>query len=281
MLAKSSKHTKDKLIKLLINVGDMALKARAVNIVKGLDLQNGDRVLDIGCGNGYYLYLLSNLGMKLDLTGLDNDENALQSVDKLIGKKNIKILKGDATKLPFKNSSFNKVLISEVIEHIEDEKSTLSEIHRVLKRGGAMVLTTCNIEYPFFWDPVNWILQRMFKTHIKSGFWAGIWNQHRRLYKMDRLNNLVTGAKFTVLKLHSLTFWCLPFNHYLVNFMARLFYSDKLPKNISLGINKFDTGKQTKAVKFIFWLVNKIDALNDLFPQRSGVSIFVKAVKNS
>ncbi|MBI2196476.1 class I SAM-dependent methyltransferase [Candidatus Daviesbacteria bacterium] len=272
-------HTK--LDKLLANVGDMALKARALNIVHGFDLSEGDRILDVGCGNGYYLYLLNNLGVKLTLTGIDQDKNALQSAEGLIDRKKIKIFKGGATRLPFKNSSFDKVLISEVIEHIEDEEKALSEIRRVLKPNGLLILTTCNIDYPFFWDPVNWLLQRLFKTHIKSGFWAGIWNQHIRLYKQDRLKNLLIKCNFKVEEIEPLTFWCIPFNHYFVNFMARLFYSKKLPKNISAGINKFGTGRQTTLTKIIFCVVNKIDSLNNLFPQKTGVSIFVKAIKVS
>lgn len=279
MLKKSSKPILDKLRYLLANVGDMALKERAKNIVLGLGLRYRDRILDVGCGNGYYLYLLNNLGIKVSLTAVDSDDNALKSAKEIVDGKNIKLLRADATKLPFKDSSFDKVLMSEVIEHIEDEKKALFEIRRVLKPNGLLILTTCNIDYPFFWDPINWILQHFFNTHIKNGFWAGIWNQHIRLYKMDQLKKIVTSRGFSVEKIEPLTFWCIPFNHHLVNFMARLFYSDKLPKNISRGINKFDSGKQTPLVKFVFWLINKIDSLNSLFPQKSGVSIFIKASK--
>lgn len=279
MLKQLSKLTLDRAESLLENVGDMALKARAKNIILGLDLKDGDRVLDIGCGNGYYLYLLSNLGVKLDLTGVDNDRNALKSADKLLNKKNVKTVIGDATKLPFRNFRFDKVLISEVIEHIGDEKKALSEISRVLKPKGLLILTTCNNDYPFFWDPINWILQHFFNTHIKKGFWAGIWNQHIRLYKIGRLKKIITDGGFHIEKIQPLTFWCIPFNHYLINFMARLFYSKKLPKKISVGINKFGTGDQTTITRLIFWIVNRIDFLNDLFPQKTGVSIFVKATR--
>ena len=69
------------------------------------------------------------------------------------------------------------------------------------------------------------------------------------------------------------------FNHYLVNFVARLFYQGVLPKGISKGLNKFEKERGSKPVRFIFWLVNTYDRLNDLFPGRNGVSIFVKSRK--
>lgn len=265
--------------KLLSTVGDMALKRRVNRILDQLELKGGERILEVGCGNGYYLNVLNRLGLNLKLTGIDNDNLALKDAKRFIGDKKIKLILTDANKLPLENNFFDRVIISEVIEHIENEQKVLDEIFRVLKPGGIMVLTTCNIDYPFLWDPINWTLQHFFNTHIKAGFWAGIWNQHLRLYKVQALNEIMRKSKFKVEKSELLTRWCLPFNHYLVNFVARLFYSGNLPKSISKGLNKFDNEQGSFPIKFIFWLVNTFDKLNDLFPGKNGVSIFVKARK--
>lgn len=270
--------TEDKIKNLLENVGDMALKRRAQRILEELDLKKGDRVLEIGCGNGYYLNLFYKVKIKSDLVGIDIDERALVDARKNVDRE-VRLLKADTTKLPFEDKSFDKVIMSEVIEHVYDEKKALSEAYRVLKTNGTFILTTCSIDYPFLWDPVNWILQHLFNTHIKSGFWAGIWNQHLRLYKINTLNELIKRSKFKIEMSEFLTRWCLPFNHYLVNFVARLFYRGNLPQEISKGLNKFEKEKGTLLVRTIFWLVNTYDHLNDLFPGRGGVSIFVKAKK--
>ena len=279
MLKQSSVRITSNLNELLSTVGDMALKRRARRIVEELDLKNDERILEVGCGNGYYLNLLNKLGFNLTLVGIDNDEVALKEARKIIRDNRVKLELVDADKLPFGNNIFDKVVISEVIEHVEDQERVLSEIYRVLKPGGTMVLTTCNIDYPFLWDPINWILQHLLKTHIKSGFWAGIWNQHLRLYRINTLNELIKRSKFKIEESEFLTRWCLPFNHYLVNFVARLFYQGSLPKGISKGLNKFEKEKGSIPVRFIFWLVNTYDCLNDLFSGRNGVSIFVKARK--
>lgn len=263
----------------LKNVGDMALKRRARKIVEGLELVNGDKILEIGCGNGYYLSLLGRLGANINLTGIDNDRSALKDAPGFIQDKKVKLIWADASKLPFPDNSFDKVVMSEVIEHVTNEEAVLREANRVLKKEGILTLTTCNLDYPFFWDPVNWVLQHFFKTHIKSGFWAGIWNQHLRLYKIIQIERLIKNARFTIEQSESLTSWCLPFNHYAVNFIAKLFYADKLPENLARGLNKFQTNKQPVLIRTAFFFINLWDRLNDLLPAKSGVSIFIKARK--
>ena len=174
-----------KLDQSLITVGDMALKRRARNIILSLELKEGDKVLEIGCGNGYYLSLLNRLGLKLGLAGIDIDSPALIDAAKFIGDKKVKLILASGSKIPFPKNTFDKVVMSEVIEHVEEEEKVLTEAYRVLKLDGIFALTTCNINYPFLWDPINWVLQHFFNTHIKEGFWAGIWNQHTRLYKKE------------------------------------------------------------------------------------------------
>lgn len=279
MQKQSSSHIQNNLGYLLATVGDMALKRRASNIIVGLDLHDGEKVLEVGCGNGYYLSLLNRVGIKLDLTGVDIDQLALNDAIKFIGDNKVKVILANAAKLPFKDNSFDKVVMSEVIEHVDEEKKVLQEIYRVLKKGGILTLTTCNIDYPFFWDPINFFLQHFFNTHIKAGFWAGIWNQHTRLYKKEQIEKIIKQSKFEIKQSKSLTSWCIPFNHYVVNLIAILFYSNKLPKNLASGMNKFQNNKQPFLVKSVFGLINLVDKLNDLLPQDYGVSIFVKAQK--
>lgn len=267
---------------ILRNTGDMALKRRAINIIEGLDLKEGDKILDVGCGDGYYLHLLSNLDLKLDLTGTDYSEHDLERARINLTNKKIRLVYGDLMrKLPFLDSSFDKVVMSEVAEHLPNDVKGLREVYRVLKPGGILALTVPNHNYPFLWDPMNWVLEKISGRHVKNGFFGGIWNQHIRLYTKEEITKVVKMSGFTIQEAKPLTFWCLPFNHYIVNLVARGLAAGCFGKSTSASLSKYSKDpKRHFLLTFAFWMVNKIDKLNDLFPEKcNGVSVFIKAKK--
>lgn len=270
---------KIKLEKLLENVGDMALKRRARKIVEELNPKEGEKILDLGCGTGYYLFLLSSLPVKLDLTGFDHDIKALKEAEHFLKGRKIEFVLGDSHVLPFKDNTFDKIVASEVLEHVADDKQVLGELYRVLKRKGVLIISVPSINYPFLWDPTSWIFQHIFGTHIKKGFFAGIWNQHVRLYERNDLKVKFEKSGFKILIIQELTYWCLPFNHYIVNLVARLLYDIKISKKMADKLSKFKVTKKPFLIDSAFRLVSLFDGLNEVYPHRNGVNIFVKAEK--
>lgn len=269
----------EKLDSLLINTADPALKRRARRLIEELDPCPSERILDAGCGDGFYLHLLSNLG-EFELVGLDNDSRALASAKRNLKGAKLKLVEGDILKTPFKSNHFDKIVSSEVLEHLEDDLSALKELKRVLRPGGVLVITVPNHHYPFLWDPVNWVLEKVFHTHIKDGFWAGIWNQHFRLYSKEELRETIIKAGFKIRSLTCLTHYCLPFNHHLLNLGARLLIGGKLPERITNSINKYSEGSQNSLLQRVLEILNKLDRLNDkTFRQKPTVGILVKAKK--
>lgn len=283
MLNKLSMHTKKKLETLLANTGDMALKRRARRIIEELNPRDGEKILDVGCGDGFYLHLLSNLGINLKLTGADLDEKALESARKNLKGKKIKLVKNaDLMKrLPFKDNSFDKIVMSEVAEHLPDDVKGLKEVKRVLRLGGTLVLSVPNHNYPFFWDPVNWTLEHLFGTHIKSGFWAGLWSQHERLYEPSEIKKVTVNAGFKVEKVESLTWWCVPFNHNLLHLAARRLYGGELSPKMADSVSKYSLKTQKPLlIDSLFKFVNIADSLNDIYqPTDRGVGVLLIAIK--
>ena len=111
---------------------------------------DGDRVLDIGCGNGRLLELFD--GLKVDYIGLDNSEKliaiAREIRDSGGGNRPVKFIVGDGLNLLFDACSFNKVFSIATFHHIPSRNFRLrflEEAKRVLNPQGLLVLTVWNL----------------------------------------------------------------------------------------------------------------------------------------
>lgn len=120
-------------------------KMRQIAIFELLKPQKDDRILDVGCGNIRDSRLLVKEGCKV--WGIDNSIGMIMEAKKIAQKEgldNITILRESATHLPFPDEYFDKILCSEVIEHIPEYQLCITEMARCLKRGGTLVITTPN-----------------------------------------------------------------------------------------------------------------------------------------
>jgi SAM-dependent methyltransferase len=106
-------------------------------------------ILDIGCGAGYLLYLIYEKyrrhGFTPTVTGVDISTFQLSYMARRMHKEGIYdavVVHGNGEYLPFANNSFDFVTCSEVLEHIRNPNRALSEMHRVLKPAGRVLLST-------------------------------------------------------------------------------------------------------------------------------------------
>ncbi len=89
-------------------------------------------ILDVGCGEGFTLERLHQQGIGEKLEGVDFLKTAIE-----IGKKqypHLTLKEGTIYDLPYKDNSFDLVICSEVLEHLEDPEKALSELERVTKK---------------------------------------------------------------------------------------------------------------------------------------------------
>lgn len=97
-------------------------------------------LLELGCADGTFLLKLKNRGFKV--TGTDISPAAIR----LAKKKGLDVFVCDVSKgIPTKSNKFDIVIATEVIEHIFDTDFFISEIMRILKTGGIVIITTPNI----------------------------------------------------------------------------------------------------------------------------------------
>lgn len=110
-------------------------------IANSLGLENKD-ILDIGCYDGTFLSLLEN--RYNNLYGLEaSDYGARESTKKGIRVK--QFFFDDQTRMPFDDQTFDLIVAGEIIEHIYDTDFFISEIGRLLKPGGKLLISTPNI----------------------------------------------------------------------------------------------------------------------------------------
>lgn len=106
-------------------------------LIKRFDLAPDARVLDIGTSTGTNLRMLRDLGFTRS-EGLDASADAVRwCAEKGYGK----VTQGSICELPFADGTFDLVLATDVIEHVDDDAAALREIRRVLKPKGHVLIT--------------------------------------------------------------------------------------------------------------------------------------------
>ena len=114
-----------------------------------LGLNEGDAVLDLGCGFGRHAFEASRRGASVVALDAGRDEvlgvratfAAMIDAGELTPDTRAACVQGDALALPFADATFDRVICSEVLEHIPDDLGAMRELARVLRPGGTMAVT--------------------------------------------------------------------------------------------------------------------------------------------
>ena len=109
-------------------------------------VENGDKILDLGCGNGRLAELFKD--KEIEYVGIDNSEKLIELAKNRYATEKIRFIATDGVNLPFPDSYFNKIFSIAVLHHIPSRElrlKFLNEAQRVLKKDGIVVFTVWNL----------------------------------------------------------------------------------------------------------------------------------------
>jgi SAM-dependent methyltransferase len=250
------------------NEADMAFKKRVQTIFDWVNPTQDTRVLDMPCGRGFYLNML-RYASNCQVYGAELEWDVIKKAQINIGHLNIPLHNANIYALPYPENTFDAVIYSEILEHVDDDQQALCEAYRVLKPGGVLAITVPHANYPFWWDPINKTLETLFDTHIQHGMFAGIWANHVRLYTMPQLRDQVLRSGFIIEEERRFTHHCFPFIHNLVYGIGKpLLEAGALPKNMATAANRItfedNTGSMLNPINLGLRVFNFFDRKNKI-----------------
>lgn len=156
---------------------------------KKLNFNDGDKLLDLGCGEGRHLihacleHNIFGVGVDLSFRDLKITAERFAPFASYNPHSYFSIHQTDATKLPFADDSFDKIICSEVLEHVENYTGVLQEIKRVLKPNGILAISV-----PRAWpEKICWTLSAAYHQ-VEGG--------HIRIFNAQKLREDIKNLGF-------------------------------------------------------------------------------------
>jgi arsenite methyltransferase len=139
-----------KQLEALYRIGDAVRRRRLVRAALGAT--PGERILDIGCGPGFYCAeLVEEVGPGGAIIGVDASPQMLAlATSRCEEHANIEFAGADATSLPVEDRSFDAALCVQVLEYLPDVSAGLAELYRALRPGGRVVVWDVD------WATLSW-----------------------------------------------------------------------------------------------------------------------------
>jgi len=178
------------------------------SLLSRIPLNKNSQILEVGCGTGGNLEILSKFGKVI---GLDNSKDAIEFSRKK-GFENC--ILGEAENVNYPDESFDLIAALDLLEHIDNEQKVLKEFYRVLKKGGYFLITVP--AYQFLWS-----------EHDEALF-------HKRRYILSDLKKKLLGANFNIV-------WA---SHFIV-FTAPAFFIYRMLRKVFSDGNKLKEHKMT------------------------------------
>jgi len=167
--------------------------------IEFMNLNGNEKVLDVGCGSGTFTQRIAKKYPRIQITGADVSEKVIGFAKKEIKRKklkNVKFIVSGINKLKVREK-FDVIIVSHLIEHLENPSGALKEVKGKLKKGGRLFITTPN--YSSLWP----LAEKVFdKTIAKEGY--SLDEQHISRFNTGSIRKIVGKAGFEITNLKTL-----------------------------------------------------------------------------
>jgi SAM-dependent methyltransferase len=153
-------------------------------LIRWLNAGAGERILDIGCGDGYYDSLIAKTGAYV--VGVDINEASIATARRLYGREQLEFLNKNAEESRFPDESFDKAVSFCVLEHLDRDEQVMRNIAAALKPGGSLVFSADSL------------------TNTRLTTRERTWHQQRyavnTFYTLENVQEKLDRAGFDILK---------------------------------------------------------------------------------
>lgn len=226
---------------------------------KYLTIQPEDTILDLGCAQGILSHFLRLKGGRWLSTDLDklNCQTSLQ----LLGTN---VLQIGTINLPFKDESFERVVCLDFLEHLEDDLGCLSEIHRILKARGELVLAVPRTGRGYL----------LHKLRPLLGLTLEFYGHQREGYSFKGLEEKLIQSDFFLFRHKSFSRFFSEFFELMLNFLYIKLYKPQNDYGLRDGHIRPTTSDEFQSKRKAFRLYSFIHPLIWLFTRLDGLLFF-------
>lgn len=146
-------------------------------------------ILEAGCGTGMVLDAIVRAFPEKTIHASEVSLSGLQATRRTVNGPNLKLFQMDARQIPF-DGEYDMVGMFDVLEHIEDDRGVMKNVHRSLSPNGGLLITVP--QHPSLWGPADEAVH------------------HKRRYTRPEMVDKLTTAGFRVLRMTSYNFFLLP-----------------------------------------------------------------------
>ena len=157
------------------------------HLLRGTSIRKGARILDVGCGNGAFLYKMKQAGMETH--GVELSHKGCRAARTL----GLDVREGILEQQRYPPDHFDVITLNHVFEHVPDPKETLRELKRILKPGGVLIMAFPN---------ASSLACRMFRT-----YWASLdMPRHLAIFSPKTIAILARAQGFSIERTRYLSF---------------------------------------------------------------------------